>query len=469
MKRIALIIIGICGVLVPLSIVGRSNPLSLAVIVPLVACAGIFSYRSTKFIFPFIFLLLPITGLLNIIFSIRGVPSTLAFPYACLIGLALRKEEISFRQIPNGVVFFVIGCLFSVGVALIKLPLMDSSPLFHAWGWIFKEALVVFSGPLIFFFWLCSPPCNRVRSLILFVPLLIPVLGGAAQFLGGSTFSLNPVYFNNGYPQQFNATYSDPNALGLSCALLFLVLISFLVGRPRSILLWFSSMGLIFLIYIAGSRSSFVLLIVSMAIFLPLLFRKKAKVIFFLLVLVSALLIGLSFSQRVFLKKSYRINLLMTRVDSVLKGHLTLGDLMLDRKISWKAGETVFKHNPVLGVGMGAYLIQMPLYGDEIGKVINDNPGSQYLQIAAEQGVVGVLIFLFLMGSLFVKFLQSQHKSMMQWGAFSSLCGMLVAFIFGAHLLNFEVNVLFWFLLAVLHEQQGGPEAFATIPKKIKG
>jgi O-antigen ligase len=74
------------------------------------------------------------------------------------------------------------------------------------------------------------------------------------------------------------------------------------------------------------------------------------------------------------------------------------------------------------------------------------------LQVAAEQGIVGLSIFLLLIGSFLLKFLKASADSFPVRAAFASLVGLLVACFFGGHLLSFEASILFWFLLTYPYE-----------------
>ena len=91
--------------------------------------------------------------------------------------------------------------------------------------------------------------------------------------------------------------------------------------------------------------------------------------------------------------KFLRINFLVDRAMPALTGKAPLSELLGNRREMWQGGIVTFKHNPVVGTGIGTYMIKMPTYKAEIGQVLNDNAGSMYLQLAAEQGGgVGVLL-----------------------------------------------------------------------------
>jgi O-antigen ligase len=145
-----------------------------------------------------------------------------------------------------------------------------------------------------------------------------------------------------------------------------------------------------------------------------------------------------------------RINFIAERLKPVLRGEAPLKTIVADRLVSWRGGIAVTKSSPIVGVGLGRYMIELPKHKERLGEVVNDNAGNQYLQIAAEQGLIGLTIFLFLIGSVIVEFLQCQRKTLLQYGALAALAGMMVSFFFGAHIKNLEVNFFFWGILALL-------------------
>ncbi len=131
---------------------------------------------------------------------------------------------------------------------------------------------------------------------------------------------------------------------------------------------------------------------------------------------------------------------------------LSIRNFIGDRYYLWQSGWITFKNNILVGTGIGNFLIKMPTYSSEMKVVINDNCGNMYLQVAAEQGIVGLALFLLLIGSFLFKFMKMSLHSFKILSAFASVVGLLVACLFGGHLLSFEASILFWFLLTYPYE-----------------
>jgi O-antigen ligase len=131
-----------------------------------------------------------------------------------------------------------------------------------------------------------------------------------------------------------------------------------------------------------------------------------------------------------------------------------VSSLIGDREMLWKAGRVTFEHNFVLGTGLGTYLIRMPNYESEIGTISNDNCAQMFLHIGAEMGIVGLVFFVLLLITTFWRAFPSDGPVLL------SLVSFVPTFFFGAHLLSFEVNILFWILLGMLSNTNIGPHEY---------
>jgi len=221
---------------------------------------------------------------------------------------------------------------------------------------------------------------------------------------------------------------------------------------------WVLGPLLIFMIFISASRSALLVSLVSFLIVViySLVVGKKW----------SLLLVGLSFfiifafffrHHKNRYKEASRYEHLLVKLGDLIKPSKSEGSsrariIFGDRLDLWKAGWVVFKKNPVFGVGLGNYLVKMPKYQKEIGSIQNDNSGNMYLHVAAESGVVGLVIFLVMLGALFRIFYRKFkfRPDYMRLGAFGSMAGILLIFMFGAHLLAFETNILIWFITSLM-------------------
>ena len=123
--------------------------------------------------------------------------------------------------------------------------------------------------------------------------------------------------------------------------------------------------------------------------------------------------------------------------------------------LMWSRAVGIIKEKPLIGHGMGTYLIETRrLGGTAFSPPPIDNAGNFYLQMWAETGLLGMVFFIWLVISTIVR---SIHQTISDFQAFrvSVLCafvGLAGSLFFGSHLLFFEINLLFWFLVFLIWE-----------------
>lgn len=83
-----------------------------------------------------------------------------------------------------------------------------------------------------------------------------------------------------------------------------------------------------------------------------------------------------------------RANQSIEEFDKADSGHKT------NREWVWKDTWAMFRANPILGVGLGAYETVYPIYSSSDGSAIVSEAHNDYLQILADAGVVGGLLAL---------------------------------------------------------------------------
>jgi O-antigen ligase len=271
-------------------------------------------------------------------------------------------------------------------------------------------------------------------------------------------------------------TFQQPNPyggyMGLSACLaigatigMFVVLLPYLkrrqIGRPAE-WLWllffgacalFTSMGLV----MSWSRGAWLGFAAGMAVLLVFLPRKR---FIGLLLLASSIL---------FLLVGLRVNLLPASLSSRLVGFsedLQVGDVrgvhittenyaVIERLAHWQAGADMARENLLLGVGFGNY---EPAYQDyatlnwphPLGHAHN-----YYLNIMAESGIVGAIIYLSLWATIFVQVIRLIGH--LDWPHKGIALGLLAAWMaLSVHHFfdKLYVNNLFIFLGALLGLQQ---------------
>jgi O-antigen ligase len=256
------------------------------------------------------------------------------------------------------------------------------------------------------------------------------------------------------------STFKDTNSFGavLSSSLpLFLGL--FLSSSKRGKVFFFILFVLGLSIFPAiGSRSGLLALGIS-AIFFFLLFLFKADLDFRKKIIVSIssfiILLVLAFSYFVFLKESR----LYKRIDSDI-------DVIVERKPAeevftlrleyWKAASLMISDYPITGVGMGAYIIELPNYMEAMGLPYShtDSAENYLFQVSSELGLVGLLLVLWLFFEIIRQMIRGSRASgssgkerYLYFGVISALIAMFVNFIFHSYIGAFDVKYFFWFLV----------------------
>jgi len=156
-------------------------------------------------------------------------------------------------------------------------------------------------------------------------------------------------------------------------------------------------------VFFTASRSGMVLIFAAQA--LLILFqteiRKRAR----LTLIFSIGLVGLFFLA------SNVINILETILPTVIEGSDTMG-LRYDL---WTAAWRMFKEKPITGVGIGVYRWIVPQYSQDLFYIRNRNiwVHNTYIQILAETGIVGFVLFMGMFITASFNFLRAkvQHVS----------------------------------------------------------
>ena len=177
-------------------------------------------------------------------------------------------------------------------------------------------------------------------------------------------------------------------------------------------------------------------------------------------ILVTALGVGIVMvllpylSYRYITPFQYRYHQLQWEMEQVWNNNFQQSDYQhftsLRRLVSWQHTWTLAKQYPIVGVGVGDYYNELQKIYDNDSLDLPINSHSQYLQIWATIGLVGLLFFLW---SLAYWWWALQQKTNLRLGAFGSavLLYYLIAFIFDAFLLRQIENTVFPLFLASIY------------------
>jgi len=345
----------------------------------------------------------------------------------------------------------------------------------------------------------------RTVIILLFSNFIFTIIGFYQYFF-------NPYFGNTGQwaYDRINATFTDPNALGSYIVMAFPIYIAVIIFFKR----WYLRTLFIFLLstflVIAafnGSRSAFLGIILSSFIFfvigllklikvivrksksslrLKRLFTVLGVIVLVIIVVFCSLFISL-LSIRIELKDMYRpetnialFNRILNtiwmsynvyRQEGIIAG---LKSISSERFFLWDQSLEMFKDYPNSGVGVGAYVIELPdYYVRSYGEVkIVDFAGNYYLQILSELGIPGLFLILFIfyiiIRKVFTYFRRPERikrKSDHDWlltGLYISFISMVVVLFLGPHTDFNEIQLTFWLVAGLMF-------TYITIKERAQG
>ncbi|MBI5182349.1 MAG: O-antigen ligase family protein [Nitrospirae bacterium] len=163
---------------------------------------------------------------------------------------------------------------------------------------------------------------------------------------------------------------------------------------------------LIFCILISRTKGAWLGLFVSIIVLLILIVKSKGlmpsgylkKYLKFSVVVVAALAI---FAAVITIILPIGSNPIVAELSPITRSHLTIKG----RELMWGTTLNMIKDHPLIGLGVntfrlnyqhyqGAFLKENPEYIPYLGSA--ESPHNQYLEIAAEQGIIGLLLFLWI-------------------------------------------------------------------------
>jgi O-antigen ligase len=268
---------------------------------------------------------------------------------------------------------------------------------------------------------------------------------------------------------QINATFKDANSFGafLSC---FIPLALGMVLSFRKSFRWASLFLVAFSIFIfpaIGARSSLAALTVSLITFgilVLMAFRISFKKKLFLVAsipLATAVFLALLF---IFQGQST----LAKRVGAglgLLSKNISLDEFFNRRLYFWRAAGAMFEAYPLTGVGLGAYIIELPNYLQHLGfpSRQTDSALNYFFQVAAELGLLGLLAIAWVAIEIFKQLLRAWKacppgQKFFLAGVLAGLAAFGVNFCFQTYIGSFEVKTTFWLLLALAFSIEGARE-----------
>ena len=245
---------------------------------------------------------------------------------------------------------------------------------------------------------------------------------------------------------------SDPNALGLFCALSLPLTLWFCWKGRLLERLFFGATALAAFVVMtySGSRSSLLFIFLSVFIFLFFALNKYRKGHNFTkkqyLAACGAflLLLALLATLPTIKLDTNSKNPVVRRIARQIRRHgAEKGVTMVDRRdLQWKQALRIWKEYPLEGVGVGAFPLEVVNYNREAGdETPMDNPWNQYLTWGVELGVVGVAVWFWFIALLVYKGLKREKDPFFAL-LISALLAFMVISFFGTHLNAPEVAVI---------------------------
>jgi len=148
------------------------------------------------------------------------------------------------------------------------------------------------------------------------------------------------------------------------------------------------------------------------------------------------------------------------------------------RLMYWKYARIMWKNYPFSGIGLGAYVVELPNYTsarkERLFRV--DNACNYYLHYGSEMGTPAILFMGLFFGTLIIMLLKVIRKapSLSTFGVHQRLVLLiampiyLIILIFGVHTLAYEFNIAFSVILGVAASYQESDEKNKKIPQQLK-
>lgn len=259
---------------------------------------------------------------------------------------------------------------------------------------------------------------------------------------------------------QLNGTFKDPNSFGafLSC---FIPLSLGAALSFRQGLRWLSLLLVVMSLAVfpaVGSRSSLGALTVALVIFgLLVLARQRIppKKKLLLAAAFVAVVVALIAALLVFQSQSILAKRLGTSLG--LFSERTSPSAFFNVRLAlWKAAVSMIEAYPLTGVGLGAYIVELPNYLRSLGLSLNstDSALNYPLQVTAELGLVGLMLIAWAAFEILKQLGRSwkscpPEKKYLLAGVIAGLGTFGVNFLFQTFIGSFEVKAVLWLLIAL--------------------
>ncbi len=224
-----------------------------------------------------------------------------------------------------------------------------------------------------------TPKRLQALALAMVVGAIFTARGGISHYLAG----INLV---EGYRAGWVGTYADPNRMSMSLQFIVPIAAAFLLRKQMPLLVKIvaalAGVLCVVAIVFSHSRGSFIGLAFSMVLWV-LLSEKKANRFAVMGLAAIALVI---FAPKTFWNRTGSVS--DFRTDAAAMG----------RVHAWSVASRISLDKPLLGVGAGSFRVAWPLYAPHEA-VVAYEAHNVFLQVLAELGIFGFLLFLTFLGA----------------------------------------------------------------------
>ncbi len=339
-----------------------------------------------------------------------------------------------------------------------------------------------------FFFILLNTVKERefIRKIlvVLLISTSISIAFGFFQHYKDIEIANNPISFTQGF---INGTFKDAMSFGGYLAVLIPVILSMIfffkgIVRVFSFLVFISA---VFILPNTGSRSGLAALCLSLVFFLVFyLISLKKQESFSLKKIVSLgaaflLIAAVIISILLFSKGS----IVYKRLDELWVSYKEGGleKALAERSASqWKMAAKMIKDYPFTGLGIGAFIIELPNYAetDQIPLRTTDSAENYFLQVGSELGIIGLFFALWIFWLIFKqikkgfdKYLSLDRWKYIQIGFSCGIISMFMIFFVHTYIGSYEIKYTFWLLvgsLFIMNRGETEPEIRIHLSKNFK-
>lgn len=308
---------------------------------------------------------------------------------------------------------------------------------------------------------------NFIRKIliVLLLSTSVSLCFGFYQHIRDITFGNTPMRINESI---INATFKDPLSFGAYLSLLVPVLLAAIIGFKGvlRIISVFLFIGCLYILPQTGSKSGTAGVILSLLLFLVFTLIQQVrwirwkliswrKIIVF--VTITVLVMAIVSLVVIFSQESEAFKRL-TEVSTPYGG---LKDTINIRWLNqWRMAAYMCMDYPLTGVGIGAYIIELPNYATKHEGLYPewvDSAENYWLQAGSELGLISLFLCLW----IFWEILKTTRKSLhpysgrfrwkhFQIGISCAIISLLLNFLVHTYIGSYEIKYTFWLMVALV-------------------